>query len=796
MGETGDAAGTRDGEIRPQQSSSQTSQPYFEHQEEILSLLLENASDVIGCYDREGQRLFGSSTLGEVLKRGAVPHPLTTATEYLLPHEACEEFREAMEESLASGERVSLDHSIQVRGKPYHFRTHFLPLGEEEGGAACVLAVTRDTTAVRENERIISLQRDLAVRMSELTDLDEALECVLRAALEASSLECGAIYLVEEPGGDLVMRAHRGLSGEFVRSAFRYGKETPQAALVHGAKVAVRDYRRTGYPLRESVRREGLRALAVVPLVRRGRVLGCINAASRLHDEVSPAALAALETIAGQMAGFMERLIVAEELRRTDQRIMALLENSSDMIAVTDEEGILKYLSPSFERIMGYSIEEVLGHSALEYIHPEDLQRCAEGLADLRGRPGQAIRQVMRFRDAQGNWRTLEGLLRNLVDEEIVGGYIINTRDITETVQAADMLRSSEERYRTIFQSTGTAMAIMEEDTAISLANLEMQRMLGLEGKEQGSERTLFVDMVVTEERDLFLSQVRTVAMGIQLQLKHFPLEVIGAGGRRTPTLATVAGLPRTGQTVISLIDVTMEKVYEQALEKHASDLRDFLSIASHELRHPITLIRGYASILREMAEEGAKAEDLAEHLQPIIESSVRLSHLAEELLEVSRIEQRRLVPAVRVQQLVPLVERAVEEITARMDWPVRLHGQAPDIRVEADGEGITRLLVILLENAVDFSPAGEPVEVRVGDLTGKARIEVMDRGPGISEEHRQRVFERFYQVEEVRHHSRSGLGLGLYIAKNIVEGHGGRIWCEPREGGGTIFTVELPAVS
>lgn len=255
-----------------------------------------------------------------------------------------------------------------------------------------------------------------------------------------------------------------------------------------------------------------------------------------------------------------------------------------------------------------------------------------------------------------------------------------------------------------------------------------------------------------------------------------------------------MAGLPRTGQMVISLIDVTVEKVYERALEKQAEELRDFLSVVSHELRHPITLIRGYASILQEMLEEGGGLEDLAEHLQSIIQSSVRLSHLAEKLLEVSRIEQRRLTPEFRRQELMALVERAVRVIETRMGRTMKLHFPGSEAQIEADGDGIARLLVILLKNAVDFSPEEEPVEVRVGILPGRVRIEVMDRGPGIAEVHRQRVFERFYQVEAAKHHSCPGLGLGLYIAKNIAEGHGGRIWCGPREGGGTVFTVELPA--
>ncbi|MEJ5187563.1 MAG: sensor histidine kinase, partial [Candidatus Geothermincolales bacterium] len=94
----------------------------------------------------------------------------------------------------------------------------------------------------------------------------------------------------------------------------------------------------------------------------------------------------------------------------------------------------------------------------------------------------------------------------------------------------------------------------------------------------------------------------------------------------------------------------------------------------------------------------------------------------------------------------------------------------------------------ILLENARKYSPAGSEVEVSVEAADEGAMVSVMDRGVGIAEEHRERVFERFYQVEEAQHHSKPGLGLGLFLAKRIVEEHGGRIWHEPRPGGGSIF--------
>jgi signal transduction histidine kinase len=111
----------------------------------------------------------------------------------------------------------------------------------------------------------------------------------------------------------------------------------------------------------------------------------------------------------------------------------------------------------------------------------------------------------------------------------------------------------------------------------------------------------------------------------------------------------------------------------------------------------------------------------------------------------------------------------------------------------EVDAESFSRLLVILLDNAVRYSPIGSPVEVVTEGDNGKLVMSVIDRGIGVPEEEREKIFERFYQVESAIHKGTSGLGLGLYVGKQIVEAHGGEIDYRPRQGSGSIFRVTLP---
>jgi signal transduction histidine kinase len=139
-------------------------------------------------------------------------------------------------------------------------------------------------------------------------------------------------------------------------------------------------------------------------------------------------------------------------------------------------------------------------------------------------------------------------------------------------------------------------------------------------------------------------------------------------------------------------------------------------------------------------------------------------------------------------------LEQAVEGIRAgsdRDDFRIQVGEKAT--LVKADREKLNRLLVILLENATKFSPAGSPIEIQAEWGAGEVMVSVLDRGPGVPEEARELVFDRFFQVEDVLHHSKPGLGLGLYIASEIAHVHGGDIWYEPRDGGGSVFRFTLP---
>ena len=220
--------------------------------------------------------------------------------------------------------------------------------------------------------------------------------------------------------------------------------------------------------------------------------------------------------------------------------------------------------------------------------------------------------------------------------------------------------------------------------------------------------------------------------------------------------------------------------------------LRRFLADASHELRTPLTSIRGYA----EMFDRGARERpaDLATSMHHIRHEADRMNVLVDDLLLLARLDQKRPLHL----ESVDVVTVAREAVETALLWatghPLVL--DAPDsVEVCCDAERLRQVVDNLLANAIDHSPDGAAVTVRVapGD-GGRARIEVADHGPGVPPEDAARIFEPFFRADLSRARDTGGTGLGLSIVASITETHGGAAGVLPNLGGGALFWVEFPA--
>jgi PAS domain S-box-containing protein len=237
------------------------------------------------------------------------------------------------------------------------------------------------------------------------------------------------------------------------------------------------------------------------------------------------------------------------------------------------------------------------------------------------------------------------------------------------------------------------------------------------------------------------------------------------------------------------------EQVDARRKVEDLSRLKDeFLSIASHELRTPVTSIKGYTQLAKMLIKEGDLSTS-EEYLDIALDQIDRMSRLILELLDVSRIETGRLEirrePIAWAHFVRDVVHRHHTAVSDR-----RFHVSVPDDAkiVTGDRDRLEQVLGNLLENAVKYSPDGSDITVTVEDKGDAFVTAVCDRGIGIPADELGQVFERFHRGRQVSSTNYGGLGLGLYITKQIIERHGGTIWVESKEGQGTRFFFSLPS--
>jgi excisionase family DNA binding protein len=252
--------------------------------------------------------------------------------------------------------------------------------------------------------------------------------------------------------------------------------------------------------------------------------------------------------------------------------------------------------------------------------------------------------------------------------------------------------------------------------------------------------------------------------------------------------------IARLQQKAASLeAEIAERQRVEQALRDAIRVRDEFLSIASHELRTPLTTVRALSQLmLRRLDKHGEIDPPAGERaFRQISDQAGKLTRLVEQLLDVSRLEAGKLSLATERTDLRDLIERVVAEAGVRTSQ--RIDVRAPEaVEAEVDPLRIDQMLTNLLDNAIRYSDEDQPIEVELARLPGgQVEIAIRDRGPGIPEASREGIFDRYYQGDKTSR--QRGIGLGLYLCRQIAELHGGQIDADYPEDGGTRFVIRLP---
>jgi PAS domain S-box-containing protein len=345
-------------------------------------------------------------------------------------------------------------------------------------------------------------------------------------------------------------------------------------------------------------------------------------------------------------------------------------------------------------------------------------------------------------------------------------------------------------RQDSIFNSAKDGILTLREDGQIETLNAAAARMYGYEPEELAGSPVaiLYETRPEQAEVDSFLKAVQRRRKGDVGRVQEF------SGRRKDGSTfpADVAVSPvrlADGIRYVAVIrDVTERKQVDQMKT-------EFVSTVSHELRTPLTSISGSLGLLK-----GGAAGELPERAMRLItiahSNSERLVRLINDILDIEKIESGQMSFAVQPVELGAALEQAIEAnrgFADSLDVQLVLEPVAGPALTLADPDRLMQVITNLLSNAAKFSPAGEQVTIGLAALADHHRITVADRGPGIPDEFKSRIFSKFAQADASDTRAQGGTGLGLSIVREIVARFGGSVGYEDRQGGGTVFRVDLP---
>jgi two-component system cell cycle sensor histidine kinase/response regulator CckA len=490
-----------------------------------------------------------------------------------------------------------------------------------------------------------------------------------------------------------------------------------------------------------------------------------------------------------------ERRLAEEALRESERRFRAVIENSSDAIALFAADGTILYGSPATTRILGYGLDDFVGRNAFDLIRPEDRDGVRRKLEDLLSRPGTMVEVSSHVRHQDGSWRYLEGVFNNLLDDPSVRAIVNNYRDATERRLAEEELRRSQEWLERAQAVAHVGSWVSATTKTGSLEwSAETLRIFGLApGSFDGRVET-FVSMVHPEDR-LAVQQAREEALAgrARYSIDH---RIVRADGsvrwvhEEADVLRDEAGRPAS--MIGTAQDITDRKrLEEQLLQSQKMEAIGRLAGGvAHDFNNLLTAIIGYADLLARRVKGTPRLEH---NVAEILEAAERAAGLTRQLLAFSRkqvLQPRVLSLNTTVADIENMLRRLIGE---DVQLVTRLHERLGHVR--ADPTQLEQVILNLAVNARDAMPRGGQLTVETGDVELEneryVMLAVSDTGVGMDAETRSRVFEPFFTTKEPG----KGTGLGLAMVYGIVAQSGGSIRVHSEPGKGTTFKVLLPRV-
>lgn len=482
---------------------------------------------------------------------------------------------------------------------------------------------------------------------------------------------------------------------------------------------------------------------------------------------------------------------IQAELADSEAMSRAITESMADGVVTATQEGVIVNANRAARHLFGYKLSELVERPVAMLLPARYQMGFNAFFSALAERPMGFRESGTPVRGQRSDGREFPVNV-SFGDVTVDGRRLFTAiiRDVTESQRIAEALRDSEEQLRQLTDSVPALIAYVDNQQRFQFHNKAYQEVFGLP-REKIDGKTM-LEIMGPEFYASVRSHVEEVLAGYAVRYDRE--QTTAAGERREYVMSY---FPRYGEgdeedKVIGFFSLGTDVTELKRIDRMKSE---FVSTVSHELRTPLTSIRGSLGLV-----SGGVAGLLPEKAKALVDiaknNCERLIRLINDILDSEKIESGKMPFNLQPVELLPLLEQAVadnEGFAAQHKVKIVLQAPRQPLRAVVDNDRLLQVMTNLLSNAIKFSPAEGTVLVLLGRHAGRLRVEVNDNGPGIPEEFRQRIFQKFSQADSSDTRQKGGTGLGLSIAKALLERMDGTMDFRSRLNVGTTFFFELP---
>lgn len=477
---------------------------------------------------------------------------------------------------------------------------------------------------------------------------------------------------------------------------------------------------------------------------------------------------------------------MTEAITVSRHRERAVLENTTDVILSFDVNGFITAVNRAAESNWGYRMDDLLDKQVVDLIDNEDQKNFVETV--------RLARQKREPKVFEGKTLTVSNQLLDTLwsfnwgDDEDSMFCVVH--DISERKANERLVLDSERRIRAIIEAIPIGLAVVERNGKILFLNDKLLSMLRRD--ISALAQLTFYDLIDTR---IDLEAVSTISNTSYRNddNRYISGEQVQAHLRRADEsllpveISTDIALLSSGEAVLCTIIDISERLKIQDLR------RQFLQMVTHDLRTPLTSVKGYFQLL-EAGAYGKQNDNSIRASSRAVRNLTEVIDLVSDLLDVDKMDSGAMILAQSVTTIESLFREVQEKISGlAASKNITMRYELTDFPIEVDVSLLLRVLINLVGNAIKFSPSGSTVVLQSQNFGHEARFEVIDRGCGIPLAEQEYVFDLFHQAHSSESGGMKGSGLGLAICKRVVEAHGGAIGVQSAAGEGSIFWFTIP---